>query len=90
MSLNGSSRSFIRPGRLSIPLIADYFTGVDPGVLFKNPGFEDEREVRVTWTVNPWWKFVLYRASRFGVTPYVEVGPPPTPSPATWSASGVF
>ena len=63
-----------KTGRLSIPFIADYFTGVDPSVLFKNPGFEDEREVRVTWTVNPWWKFVLYRPSRFGVTPYIEVG----------------
>jgi len=62
-----------RSGRLSIPLIGDYFTEIDPSVLFKNTGFKDEREVRVTWTVNPWWKFVLYRASRFGVTPYIEV-----------------
>ena len=62
-----------RVGRVSIPFIGDYFTGIDPSVLFKDPGFRDEREVRVTWTVNPWWKFVLYRASRFGVTPYIEV-----------------
>lgn len=62
-----------RPGRITIPFVGDYFTGIDPTVLFKNPGFGDEREVRTTWTVHPWWKFVLYRPSRFGVTPYIEV-----------------
>ncbi|WIE58011.1 hypothetical protein DEI96_017945 [Curtobacterium sp. MCLR17_031] len=63
-----------RPGRITVPFVGDYFTGVDPTVLFKNPGFVDEREVRTTWDVWPRWKFVLYRASRLGITPYIEVG----------------
>lgn len=60
-------------GSLRVPFIGDYFTEIDPSVLCKNPGFEDEREVRMTWTVHPWWKFVRYRTSRFGLTPYIEV-----------------
>lgn len=65
-----------QPDKLSTVLLMDYFTDIDPTVLSKNAGFEDEREVRMTWTVYPWWKFVLYRSSRFGLTPYIEVGAP--------------
>lgn len=43
-------------------------------MFFKHAGFEDEDEVRAVWTVSPWWRFVLYRGARFGVTPYIEVG----------------
>ncbi|MBF4580787.1 hypothetical protein [Frigoribacterium sp. VKM Ac-2530] len=60
-------------GTTTVPFIGDYFTDIDPSVLFKNAGFQDECEVRMTWTVHPWWKFVLYRPTRFGITPYIEV-----------------
>lgn len=60
-------------GVVRIPFFGDYITAIDPSVLSKNPGFEDEREVRMTWAVYPWWRFVLYRPSRFGLTPYIEV-----------------
>lgn len=39
----------------------------------KDAGFADESEVRMVQWVTPWWKFVLYRAGRFGVTPYIEL-----------------
>ncbi|PZE33596.1 hypothetical protein [Curtobacterium sp. MCLR17_055] len=39
----------------------------------KDAGFADESEVRSVHWVNPWWKFVRYRAGRFGVTPYIEL-----------------
>lgn len=55
---------------------SSYLLGLDPTVFFKQPGFSDEREVRATWQVQPWWRFVLYRAGRFGVTPYIEVAAP--------------
>jgi len=57
-----------------MPFYLDYLAGPDPTTSFKHPGFKDEQEVRATWTVGPWWRFVLYRAGRFGVTPYIEVG----------------
>lgn len=56
-----------------IPFNLDYLAGPDPTANFKHPGFTDEREVRATWTVQPWWRFVLYRPGRFGATPYIEV-----------------
>lgn len=55
------------------PFILDYIAGPEPTALWKDPGFKDEREVRVMWHVNPWWKLVKYRPGRFGVTPYIEV-----------------
>ncbi|WP_285026098.1 hypothetical protein [Plantibacter sp. ME-Dv--P-122b] len=39
----------------------------------KDRGFSDEREVRCVFTVNPWWKFVRYRPTRFGIVPYIEL-----------------
>ena len=46
----------------------------DQLALLKDPGFMDEREIRrhYSWVL-PSWRFVRYRATRFGVTPYVEV-----------------
>lgn len=61
------------PGNHIMPFLLDYLAGPDPTVRFKDPGFEDEAEVRNTWTVHPWWRVVLYRPGRFGVTPYIEV-----------------
>ncbi|WP_142206706.1 DUF2971 domain-containing protein [Subtercola boreus] len=43
---------------------------------FKNAGFRDEREVRLLFDINPSWKFVLHRPSRFGPVPYVEITSP--------------
>uniref|UniRef100_UPI001E3AD848 hypothetical protein n=1 Tax=Mycobacterium avium TaxID=1764 RepID=UPI001E3AD848 len=63
-------------GKRVMPFLLDYLAGPEPTATFKHPGFADEREVRTSWTVQPWWRFVLYRASRFGVTPYIEVGRP--------------
>ncbi|MBD8103980.1 hypothetical protein [Plantibacter sp. CFBP 8775] len=54
-------------------MFSDYQQGLDPTVFFKQPGFSDENEVRSTWRVEPWWRFVLYRVGRFGIAPYVEV-----------------
>ncbi|WP_139205309.1 hypothetical protein [Plantibacter sp. MMLR14_011] len=54
-------------------MFSDYQGGLDPTVFFKQPGFSDEVEVRSTWRVDPWWRFVLHRVGRFGITPYVEV-----------------
>ena len=54
-------------------MLSSYMSGPDPTVVFKQPGFSDEREVRATWTVSPWWRFVCYRPGRFGITPYIEV-----------------
>jgi len=59
--------------RRVMPFNLDYLAGPDPTANFKHPGFTDEREVRATWTVQPWWRFVLYRPGRFGATPYIEV-----------------
>jgi hypothetical protein len=56
-----------------MPFFLDYLAGPDPTATFKHPGFEDEAEVRATWTVRPWWRFVLYRPGRFGITPFIEV-----------------
>ncbi|KQW05574.1 hypothetical protein ASC66_11335 [Leifsonia sp. Root4] len=39
----------------------------------KHPAFVDEREARTVFEVNPRWKFVKHRATRFGLTPYIEV-----------------
>ncbi len=41
----------------------------------KHPAFIDEREARTVFEVFPRWKFVKYRTSRFGLTPYIEVSP---------------
>jgi len=49
-----------------------YFVG-PPSDSWKHRGFEDERERRATWEVGPSWKFVRYRAGRFGLVPYIEV-----------------
>ncbi|MFF2275591.1 hypothetical protein [Agromyces sp. NPDC058126] len=61
------------PDKRMIPLIFDYLAGPEPTALWKDPGFKDEREVRMMWHVNPWWKVVKYRPGRFGVTPFIEV-----------------
>ncbi|MGZ0712570.1 hypothetical protein ACWPKO_29955 (plasmid) [Coraliomargarita sp. W4R53] len=45
-----------------------------PTNFWKDRGFHDEREVRSAWNVAPSWKFVKYRAHRFGLVPYIEVG----------------
>lgn len=42
----------------------------------KDSGFADEREWRVVSVVSPSWRYIRYRASRFGLLPYVEVGCP--------------
>jgi hypothetical protein len=42
----------------------------------KDAGFEDEREQRVLMSVNPEWKYVRHRPSRFGYVPYLELGLP--------------
>jgi hypothetical protein len=39
----------------------------------KHPAFKDEREARMVFEVNPRWKFVKHRSTRFGLTPYIEV-----------------
>lgn len=39
----------------------------------KHPAFEDEREARMVFDVNPRWKFVKHRVGRFGLIPYIEV-----------------
>ena len=39
----------------------------------KHPAFMDEREARMVFDVGPRWKFVKHRATRFGLTPYIEV-----------------
>ncbi|GAA4678401.1 hypothetical protein [Frondihabitans cladoniiphilus] len=62
-----------KPGHRTIPFFLDFLAGPDPTVMFKHPGVSDEVEVRATWAVQPWWRFVLYRAGRFGITPYIEV-----------------
>jgi hypothetical protein len=59
--------------RRVFPFYLDYLGGPDPTTTFKHPGFADEQEIRAAWTVSPWWRFVLYRGGRFGVTPYIEV-----------------
>lgn len=41
----------------------------------KHPAFVDEREARLVFEVNPRWKFVKHRSTRFGLTPYIEVSP---------------
>lgn len=61
-------------GKRTVPFIWGYLAGPDPTSNFKHPSFSDEREVRATWTVQPNWRFVLYRPGRFGITPYIEVG----------------
>lgn len=42
----------------------------------KDAGFADEREQRILMSVNPYWKYVLHRAGRFGYVPYLELGIP--------------
>lgn len=39
----------------------------------KHPAFIDEREARTVFEVNPRWKFVKHRPTRFGLTPFIEV-----------------
>lgn len=41
----------------------------------KHAAFKDEREARMVFEVYPRWKFVKHRATRFGLTPYIEVSP---------------
>jgi hypothetical protein len=47
--------------------------GGSPTDYWKHVGFQDERELRAAWQVNPDWKFVRYRPSRFGLLPFIEV-----------------
>lgn len=63
-------------GSRSLPFILNYIAGPDPTVNFKHRAFSDEREARATWAVQPWWRFVLHRPGRFGITPYIEVAAP--------------
>jgi hypothetical protein len=39
----------------------------------KDPGFVDEREVRLVMNAWPAWRFVSYRASRLGFVPYIRL-----------------
>jgi hypothetical protein len=39
----------------------------------KHSAFKDEREARMVFEVNPRWKFVKHRPTRFGLTPYIEL-----------------
>ncbi|TFD67990.1 DUF2971 domain-containing protein [Cryobacterium ruanii] len=41
--------------------------------LEKDSGFADECEVRILMDLNPHWKFVKFRESRFGLVPYIEL-----------------
>lgn len=64
----------------SKPFISLDFTSMLPDAiqnLDKDAAFEDEREFRVVVTASPDWKFVRYRASSFGLTPYVELAAKP-------------
>lgn len=63
-------------GSRILPFLPDYIGGPDPTVNFKHEAFADEREIRATWTVQPAWRFLLHRAGRFGITPYIEVAAP--------------
>lgn len=50
-------------------------------LLMKNPGFRDEREVRMGYVqVKPEWKFIAFRGTAWGVTPYVKL----TTAPETY------
>jgi hypothetical protein len=44
-----------------------------PVNLEKDSAFKDEQELRIVVELNPSWKFVRYRVSRFGLTPYIEL-----------------
>lgn len=42
----------------------------------KDNGFHDEKELRILAQVSPAWKYVIHRAGRYGMLPYIEVGIP--------------
>lgn len=42
----------------------------------KNYSFRDEQELRTLAEVSPAWKYVLHRAGRYGLIPYIELGIP--------------
>jgi hypothetical protein len=52
----------------------------------KDAGFEDEREVRSVHWVNPWWKFVEYRETKFGVAPFISLTTPGSET-TEWAAT---
>lgn len=70
-------RDFISSRRRSLAkggLIANVGHIADSPVnLEKDDGFADEREVRIIVDLNPAWKFVKFRESRFGLIPYIEL-----------------
>lgn len=55
-------------------LIVDVGSFADSPVnLEKDNAFVDERELRIILELNPSWKFVKHRPTRYGVTPYVDL-----------------
>jgi hypothetical protein len=67
-----------RKKRTGVLWIPAFMLSNSPLDFFKDDGFRDEREIRSVYWVNPWWKFVHFRPSRFGVVPYVELTGPGT------------
>jgi hypothetical protein len=64
--------SLVRNAKRDALILHSPFTGGELSHV-KNVGFSDEDEVRLITEVNPEWKFVLTRPSRFGLTPYIEL-----------------
>ncbi|MFC9351552.1 hypothetical protein [Arthrobacter sp. NPDC057013] len=51
-----------------------YFSWLSRLLLVKAKGFRDEREMRITYSlVAPDWKFLFYRSTPWGITPYIKL-----------------
>lgn len=65
-----------KPDPLSDALLPWMSLGGIDLLQLKHDAFADEREARMIFEVNPRWKFVKHRSTRFGITPYIEVSTP--------------
>lgn len=56
-------------------ILLDFSSLADAPLNFKkDEAFRDEREVRIVIQAMPTWKFVDYRSTKFGLTPFVRLG----------------
>lgn len=58
-------------------------------LLVKAKGFKDEREVRISYTlVAPDWKFLFFRSTPWGITPYIKLTSAPEGHDVTLAFGG--
>lgn len=66
-----------------------YFHWLSDLLLLKADGFRDEREVRINYTlVAPNWKFLCFRSTPWGVTPFIRLTSAPSSYNPAYSFGG--